>query len=357
MEDILRSCANEECEKLFEYSRPHNIYCSTKCALRAKYVRTSARKNIKLMPILKQCKGCGLDYLKIRNGQTHCDVCKKKKSHSIIPCKTCGLDFLRIKSEQFCSDICRRKAWITSRAKYMERVSAGLIPILAHPGKKKGIKKGSIKKVELICKHCGKIFLGNRYKSLYCERKCFKKAYFLRGKELLLPPPNVCVDLPNEIWKEIPTLQGLFEVSSFGRVRQSFSYKRRSHSNRFYPGRIRTPYRMPSGFDKIMICVSSDKYQSTSMFVHILVASVFIPNPLKLDWVIHKDGDRRNNRVTNLAWSENKVVTSQLKKSTKAPAYKRGSYNKKWRAIKEKELQRRESFFSKVKKTMSRIGL
>ena len=39
-------------------------------------------------------------------------------------------------------------------------------------------------------------------------------------------------------------------------------------------------------------------------FVSYLVARAFVPNPMGREFVVHKDGNKRNNRAENLEWSD-----------------------------------------------------
>lgn len=48
--------------------------------------------------------------------------------------------------------------------------------------------------------------------------------------------------------------------------------------------------------------ILSENGESKNYLVHRLIAITFIPNPLNLPQVNHKDGDKLNNRVDNLEW-------------------------------------------------------
>lgn len=61
-----------------------------------------------------------------------------------------------------------------------------------------------------------------------------------------------------------------------------------------------------TGYMKVLLKLNG---KPTNVYVHRLVATAFIPNPLRLLEVNHIDGDKKNNRVSNLEWctcAENK---------------------------------------------------
>lgn len=94
-----------------------------------------------------------------------------------------------------------------------------------------------------------------------------------------------------EIWRQITGYEGLYEVSSFGRVRNVRS------------GRILRPGLHHSGY---LNCVLSVKGNRNTFVIHRLVAEAFIPNPDCLPQVNHKDENKTNNNVDNLEWCTSK---------------------------------------------------
>jgi hypothetical protein len=59
---------------------------------------------------------------------------------------------------------------------------------------------------------------------------------------------------------------------------------------------ILKPCNHRSGFYRVWLCRREVKY------VHRLVGEYFIPNPNGFKYLKHKDGDRTNNKASNLIW-------------------------------------------------------
>lgn len=103
-----------------------------------------------------------------------------------------------------------------------------------------------------------------------------------------------------EEWKSIPGYEGLYEVSSYGRVRSlEISYVRKDGRMYHKPEIILSPKNNGKGY--FTVCLYKNKTHKYYL-IHRLVALTFIPNPDNLPCVNHKDEDKTNNRVDNLEW-------------------------------------------------------
>ncbi len=99
-----------------------------------------------------------------------------------------------------------------------------------------------------------------------------------------------------EIWKDVKSYEGLYWVSSQGRIK-----------NRH--GRVLIP-EIRSGYYSVDLCKDGKRKKQR---IHRLVAEAFIPNPLNLKMINHKDKNKLNNEVSNLEWCDN-TYNSQYSK-------------------------------------------
>ena len=107
-----------------------------------------------------------------------------------------------------------------------------------------------------------------------------------------------------EEWKSIPGYEGLYEVSSYGRVKSlEISYIRKNGIMDHKPEMILSPKNNGTGY--FTVCLYKNKTHKYYL-IHRLVAQAFLPNLDNLPCVNHIDEDKTNNRVDNLEWCTEK---------------------------------------------------
>lgn len=138
----------------------------------------------------------------------------------------------------------------------------------------------------------------------YKQIKCYDNSYRLKDengitkniskKKLykLVFNKNFCIDeiedLEGEEWQEIKNTQGMYYVSSMGRVKSLKNYK----------AIILKPKHTKLEHDRIDISVNG---YATTYTIHKLVAQYFLPKPECIDIIIHhKNGNAKDNRAENL---------------------------------------------------------
>ena len=110
-----------------------------------------------------------------------------------------------------------------------------------------------------------------------------------------------CGDAKEEIWKDIPEFEGIYEASNMGRIRSVSRIVRSGKGDRINPTVILKPAIGQWGYEQVCLRKDGKKYAKR---VNRLVAQAFIPNPNNLPQVNHIDGDKTNNCVDNLEWCD-----------------------------------------------------
>lgn len=104
-----------------------------------------------------------------------------------------------------------------------------------------------------------------------------------------------------EQWKPVFGFEKYYEVSNLGRVRSITAVKPHGgFRSRKWNGRILKTSPPKNGRYRKITLYGDGIVKEIRL--HVLVASNWIPNPLGLTLVCHRDDDKANNSVSNLYW-------------------------------------------------------
>ena len=105
-----------------------------------------------------------------------------------------------------------------------------------------------------------------------------------------------------EIFKDIPGYEGLYQASNLGRIKSLSIFYHSGFENRAIkerPERIVSSSYNWGGYERV--CLANGKKRK-SFLVHRLVAITFLKKPVGLDFINHKNGNKKDNRLENLEW-------------------------------------------------------
>jgi hypothetical protein len=102
----------------------------------------------------------------------------------------------------------------------------------------------------------------------------------------------VTESLPGEIWKDINGYD-IYKISNQGRVVNKVTNRLLNQTKKTVTS---------STYYVVVLVNENNKCKNTTAQVHRLIADHFIENPNDYDYILHIDGDRCNNILTNLQW-------------------------------------------------------
>lgn len=95
--------------------------------------------------------------------------------------------------------------------------------------------------------------------------------------------------MSSEKWKKIPGYKGKYIVSNMGNVRAVMFFTKKG----FVVRELKKQYSF--GYETVML-------NQKSKLLHRIIAEAFIPNPNNKPEINHKNGKRKDNRISNLEW-------------------------------------------------------
>lgn len=167
-----------------------------------------------------------------------------------------------------------------------------------------------------ICKRCNEEKALNEFRKTkrgyyisYCDicEKIIKNEYWLKKKNEKYNnyKNNNVENLQNEIWKDITGYEGLYQVSSLGRIKsltrfnEYYNAIHKIKTKRIQKEKILNYSKNNRGY--LQVCLTKNG-KSKTYIVHRLVAKAFLSNSKSKEQVNHIDGNKENNSIDNLEW-------------------------------------------------------
>lgn len=115
-----------------------------------------------------------------------------------------------------------------------------------------------------------------------------------------------------EIWKDIPNYEGIYQASTLGNIRSlGFTHEINNQWGstciRHKKGRVLKQHINTAGYYSVQLCKDG---MTKRMMTHRLIAITFLLNPENKREVNHKDSNRLNNNLNNLEWVTSKENTN-----------------------------------------------
>ncbi len=150
-------------------------------------------------------------------------------------------------------------------------------------------------------------------------------------------------------WADIKGFEGMYKISNLGEI-ISLARVIKAKDGVQYPIKKKIKKLKVNTDGYIMVYLYKEN-KASYLYVHRLIGEYFIPNPLNLPCINHKNGDKSDNRICNLEWctySHNNYHAYKIlnKKCWKSKAVL--IYNRKGELLKEVDTVVKAAKFSKI---------